>query len=74
MPQDSITSLNSLVQVFVQSLSDQHPVLLDSMSVVQKTFVPQKGVLSIGNCSFRFDYYDGVLSPRREQGTPQVSY
>lgn len=62
-----------VLQVFVQSLADGYPILLDNKSVTKKTFIPPNCVMSIGSCNFRFAYYDGVLSPRKEQSTPRAT-
>ena len=60
------------MQVFVHCLNNNNPVLLDNKAVTKKTFIPQNCVLSIGGCNFRFVYFDGVLSPRKGQITPQL--
>ena len=65
-----ITS-NIKLQVFVHCLNNKNPILLDKKAVKEKTFIPQNCVLSIGGCNFRFAYFDGVLSPRKGQVTPQ---
>ena len=62
-------------QVFVTSLCKNAPVLLNEEPVIEEVMISNKGVLGIGNCLFRFDYHEGVISPLREgNGEIKVSF
>ena len=42
---------------------------------MEEALIWNKGVLSIGNCLFRFDYHEGIISPLREgNGEVKVSF
>lgn len=42
---------------------------------MEEVLILNKGVLGIGNCLFRFDYHEGVISPLREgNGEIKVSF
>lgn len=56
--------------MFVHSLNEKNPVLLNKQSVNDKTFVPNKSVISIGSCNFRFEYHENILSPIKNEITP----
>ena len=54
------------------SLCNNAPVLLNNKAVMEEVLIPNTSVISIGSCSFRFDYREGVFSPLREENhTPR---
>lgn len=63
-------SLYFSFQVFISNIDTSVSVYLDKKRVHQETLVPDKSLLSIGTCSFRFDYKEGILSPLREDNSP----
>lgn len=62
-------------QVYVSSLVPTTPVKLNNVEVtVDNTPVPNEQVMTIGSCSFRFEYLKSSVSPLQETNTLTVTH
>lgn len=57
------------MQVHVESLVPNAPVFLNNNPVLKEAVIDHHGIITVGTCSFRFDYYGGALpgTPLKEE-------